>query len=228
MIEAPRAPAADGFGRGPRLRLLPALIVVAAVILTLRVVDMWQGVEVLAQEATRDEAALQEPAVDPAGAGGVEGQASEAGQPAQPLGLDPLRMTETEIQLLQELSARREQLEARERSLAEREALLAAAEGRIDEKVLRLESLQATIEGLLVEFDEQEEEQFGSLVRIYENMKPRDAARIFEQLDMTVLLEVIGRMRERNSAPILAQMRPDRAQQVTLQLAQRRELPIER
>lgn len=228
MTETARTPSADGFGRGPRLRLLPALIVVAAVILALRVVDVWQGVEVLAQEAARDEATLQEPATDAAGTGGAEGQATGAPPAPRPLGLDPLRMTETEIQLLQELSARREQLEARERALAEREALLAAAEGRIDEKVLRLEGLQATIESLLVEFDEQEEEQFGSLVRIYENMKPRDAARIFEQLDMTVLLEVIGRMRERNSAPILAQMRPDRAQQVTLQLAQRRELPIER
>lgn len=215
--------AQNGFDRTPRLRVLPALIVVAAVILALRVADIWQSAEVLAQEATRDAAALQ----DTAGAGSGE-TAEEASPAPAPLGLDPLRMTETEIQLLQELAARREQLEARERALAEREALLAAAEGRIDEKILRLEGLQATIENLLVEFDEQEEAQFGSLVRIYENMKPRDAARIFEQLDMTVLLEVIGRMRERNSAPILAQMRPDRAQQVTLQLAQRRELPIER
>jgi len=212
------AGAGTGFGRTPRLRVLPALIVVAGVILALRVADIWQGVEVLAQEAAREETSQQEPA----------GDAAQLEEAPPPLGLDPLRMTETEIQLLQELAARREQLEARERSLAEREALLTAAEGRIDEKVLRLESLQATIESLLVEFDEQEEAQFGSLVRIYENMKPRDAARIFEQLDMTVLLEVIGRMRERNSAPILAQMRPDRAQQVTLQLAQRRELPIER
>lgn len=209
--------APPSFGRAPRLRLLPALIVIAAVMLALRLADIWQDVEVLAQEAARAPATQQAAAEETAGP-----------LPAPPPGMDPLRMTETEIQLLQELAARRDQLEGRERSLSQREALLTAAERRIDEKILRLEGLQATIESLLVEFDEQEEAQFASLVRIYENMKPRDAARIFEQLDMRVLLEVIGRMRERNSAPILAQMRPDRAQQITLQLAQRRELPIER
>ena len=59
-------------------------------------------------------------------------------------------------------------------------------------------------------------------------MKPKDAARIFEELDMEVLLEVIERMKERKTAPILAQMNPQRAKTVTLELAQRRELPLPR
>jgi len=59
-------------------------------------------------------------------------------------------------------------------------------------------------------------------------MKPKDAARIFEELDMEVLLEVVERMKERKTAPILAQMNPQRAKTVTLELAQRRELPVPR
>jgi len=59
-------------------------------------------------------------------------------------------------------------------------------------------------------------------------MKPKDAARIFEELDMAVLLDVIERMKERKSAPILAKMNPVRAKAITLELAQRRELPIPR
>jgi flagellar motility protein MotE (MotC chaperone) len=42
---------------------------------------------------------------------------------------------------------------------------------------------------------------------------------------MIVLLEVIGRMKERKTAPILAQMNPRRAKTITLELAQRRSLP---
>ena len=57
-------------------------------------------------------------------------------------------------------------------------------------------------------------------------MKPKDAARIFEQLDMVVLLDVIERMKERKSAPILAKMKPQRAKEITLELAQRRGLPV--
>jgi flagellar motility protein MotE (MotC chaperone) len=45
---------------------------------------------------------------------------------------------------------------------------------------------------------------------------------------MEVLLEVVERMKERKTAPILAQMNPERAKTVTLELAQRRELPIPR
>jgi flagellar motility protein MotE (MotC chaperone) len=103
-----------------------------------------------------------------------------------------------------------------------------AAEGRVDRKLEELKALQATIEGLLVQHDQQEEEQMQSLVKIYESMKPKDAARIFEQLDMVVLLDVIGRMKERKSAPILAMMDPERAKEVTLELASRRSLPIPR
>jgi flagellar motility protein MotE (MotC chaperone) len=65
-----------------------------------------------------------------------------------------------------------------------------------------------------------------SLVKIYENMKPKDAARIFDQLDMDVLLDVVERMKEARVAPILALVNPQRAQDITIQLAERRKLPI--
>ena len=60
-------------------------------------------------------------------------------------------------------------------------------------------------------------------MKIYETMKPHDAARIFEQLDMPVLLGVFGHMKERNAAPILAAMDPTKARAVTLALAERNE-----
>jgi flagellar motility protein MotE (MotC chaperone) len=56
-------------------------------------------------------------------------------------------------------------------------------------------------------------------------MKPKDAARIFGELDMVVLLDVIERMKERKIAPILAEMNPQRAKAITIELAQRRGLP---
>ena len=53
-------------------------------------------------------------------------------------------------------------------------------------------------------------------------MKPRDAATIFNDLDMPVLLQVVDRMKEAKAAPVLAAMQPDRARLVTAQLAQMR------
>lgn len=139
---------------------------------------------------------------------------------------DPLDLSDEEIVLLQQLGQRRKEIEQRAREIEQRAALLEAAEQRIDDKVEELKQLQAAIQEMLVQHSEQEEDQLRSLVKIYENMKPKDAARIFEQLDMLVLLEVVDRMNERRVAPILAKMNPSKAQEVTLELAQRRELPI--
>ncbi len=141
---------------------------------------------------------------------------------------DPFALTDDEIELLQALAARRQEIEERAQQLRERTALLQAAETRIDQKIGELKALQRTIEALIVQHDEQEEAKLRSLVKIYESMKPKEAARIFEELDMEVLLEVVDRMKERKSAPVLAKMNPTRAKEVTLELAARRQLPLEK
>ena len=134
-------------------------------------------------------------------------------------------VTEGELSVLQDLSERREELGARERALTEQEALLAVAERRIDQKIEELNQLRGELEGLLSTLRTEQDEQMVSLVRIYETMRPGDAAAIFNGLDMPVLLDVLQMMSERRSAPILAAMEPERARQVTAQLALRRELP---
>jgi len=138
---------------------------------------------------------------------------------------DPTLLTQSEIELLQQLAERRETLDNREREIEQREGLLQAAEVRINEKVIELQALQATIEQLIKTYDDQQEAKIGSLVKIYENMKPKDAARIFEELDMDTLLLVAERMKERKLAPLMAQMNPEKAKEMTVELAKLRQLP---
>ena len=138
---------------------------------------------------------------------------------------DPTLLTQAEIDLLQKLAARREVLDARERELESRLGFLRAAETRIDKKVEELKGLQATITRLLKAYDDQQKAKVDSLVKIYETMKPKEAARIFEQLDMDTLLLVAERMGERKLAPIMSKMNPDKAREVTVELARARELP---
>lgn len=134
-------------------------------------------------------------------------------------------MSSSEIDVLQKLAGRREDLDQRNRELDMREGLLKAAETRIDKKITELKTLQTSIDALIKKHSEQEEAKMSSLVKIYEVMKPKDAARIFEQLDMPILLSVIERMSERKIAPILAEMNATKAKSVTSELAQRRQLP---
>ena len=139
---------------------------------------------------------------------------------------DPTLFTQSEIDLLQELSDRREQIERMSKQITLREGLLRAAEKRIGKRVAELKQLEKTIQALIKTHDEQQESKMASLVKIYEAMKPKDAARIFEQLDLDTLLIVAERMKERRLAPVMAQMNPEKAKDVTVQLSKLRELPL--
>ena len=100
--------------------------------------------------------------------------------------------------------------------------MIKAAEGRIDKKIAEMKSLQANVESMLKQVDDQDDGKMKSLVKIYENMKPKDAARIFEQLDMPILLGVITRMKEQKVAPIMEAMDPMKAKTITDAIAMRR------
>lgn len=149
-----------------------------------------------------------------------------AAPPPPPGGTEPGSLSQTEMDVLQKLTARRDSLDLREKDIERREAMLKAAEDQIDRKVAEMRTLQTTIEGLLRQYNDQEDNKMRSLVKIYENMKPKEAAKIFEQLDMPIMLEVIERMKEQRVAPILAEMDPSKAKNVTAELAQRRQIPV--
>lgn len=139
---------------------------------------------------------------------------------------DPFDYTDEEIDVLQQLSKRREALDLRARQLDEREALIQAAEQRMDQKMAELKALQAMVENLLKQRSDEQEAELKSVVKMYENMKPKDAAQVFEEMDMDVLLDVVERMNERKAAPILALVTPTRAKEITFELAQRKVLPL--
>ena len=130
-----------------------------------------------------------------------------------------------EVEVLQSLSRRRDELDTREKRISEREALLSAAEREVDRKIAELNKIKGDLESLLGQQQTMEEDRLLSLVKIYEGMKPKEAATIFNTLDMDVLLTVIGRMSERKSSPILAAMEPEKARIVTMRLAEQRTLP---
>lgn len=130
-----------------------------------------------------------------------------------------------QMRLLEDLAKRREQLDAREKNLDTREALMKATEKQIDEKIGEMTALKDQIEKLLGQQETEEADKIKSLVKIYEGMKAKSAAEIFNQMDMNVLLQVISKMSERKSAPIIAAMDPARANELTVRLTEMKKLP---
>ena len=131
-------------------------------------------------------------------------------------------LSANEKTLLQDLRRRRQSLDERERAINERNGLLEAAELRLQRKIDDLTQLQSRLEQADKARNERKDADWIGLVKVYQDMKPRDAAAIFDVLDMRVLLEVLDRMNDRKAAAILAAMQPERARIATQMLAQRR------
>jgi flagellar motility protein MotE (MotC chaperone) len=56
---------------------------------------------------------------------------------------------------------------------------------------------------------------------MYENMKAKDAAKIFDRLEMRVLIDVVSLINPRRMSDIMAQMQPEMAERLTVELANR-------
>jgi flagellar motility protein MotE (MotC chaperone) len=151
-----------------------------------------------------------------------QGVPPPAGAPIEPVEVTPPPVADAEKTILLELRQRRQELEEREAAVVARESLLAAAEQKLATRVAELTALQKKLEALEVSRKEHEDASWQGLVKLYEAMRPRDAATIFNDLEMPVLLQVVDRMKEAKAAPVLAAMQPDKARDLTAKLAQMR------
>jgi flagellar motility protein MotE (MotC chaperone) len=225
-------------------RLLPILAVVIGGVLAVNAVTgaadvpaLLQGAKAWAEEAAVDPKAEAEAKIK------AEAAAKEAsaktpvspglsllppGKPAPPVcaptaaelarqaGLSP-----SELQVLQSLGARRNQLDQREQGLDVQLALLAAAEAKLDAKIKTLNGLKGDIKGLLGQAEAQKQSELDRLVKVFEAMKPKDAAARMAILDDSVRLHVGAKMKDRALSAILAQMPPVQAKELTEKLANR-------
>jgi flagellar motility protein MotE (MotC chaperone) len=211
------------------VRVLPVLLGVAAVVLVLKAQDVYTGVQTVGAGLPISAAQAQSPAPRPATApvAAPARPADVAAAPTFEMPRDVSQLSQSEVDLLQALAQRRDLIERRERDITQREMLLQVAERRLEQKASELEQARAELQGLLNRSSEAEDGRLRSLVRIYEQMKPREAAQIFDQLDLAVLIGVVERMKETKVAPILASMQPERAKVVTAMLADRGEVPAQ-
>lgn len=215
-----------------KVRLFPVLAVSAALLGGVKVVAVWNGVSALvppvmaadaehvekAGEAAPAEKAADDKAAAESAAENADAQQAEL-QPDSDGNYSP-----AELQLLQSLSQRRAELDKREKDLDMREQVLKVTEKRLQDKLAEIKKVQDQVNAALKTYDDKEDAQLDSLVKVYETMKPEDAARIMSTLDMKVLIDVAQRMNERKIAPIMAAMDSATAKKLTMELATRKPL----
>lgn len=169
---------------------------------------------------------------DPDITGSTHGAPKEPPKPAAPEtkmeGGTPVKIDETQPQvsaseraILERLQARRQEIEARQREIDIRESLLKSAEKRIEGKVEEMKAVETRISATQAEQKAAEAQRMKGLVTMYEGMKPKDAARVFDRLEMGVLIEIASAIAPRKMSDILGLMSSEAAEKLTVEMARR-------
>ena len=145
--------------------------------------------------------------------------------PGKVIDIGSANFSKSEMDLLKELAKRRDMLDKEKQAMTTREQILNATEVKIDQKVAELKTRQSQLEALMKQYDQKENGKILSLVKIYETMKPKEAAKILNELEMPVLIKVVSNMKEVKVAPIIASMDPAKARDLSIELAKQK--PIE-
>jgi flagellar motility protein MotE (MotC chaperone) len=133
--------------------------------------------------------------------------------------LDAASISPSERALLERLSERRKELEKRQNELEMRDTLLRAAEKKLEERLNELKLAEDRIVAATQQKDEQELHRLKNLVTMYESMKAKDAAKIFEKLEIRLATEVARLINPRRMSEIMSEMTPQAAQRLTVELA---------
>src|SRR5829696_1130448 len=132
------------------------------------------------------------------------------GQPTSP----------AERALLERLGERREEIQ-KGHELELRERLLENAERRIEARLNELKGAEDKASEAQGKRGDTEAAAIRNLVTMYEAMKPKEAARVFDRLPIDVLVPVVMQMNPRKMAEVLAVMSPEAAEKLTVALATR-------
>jgi flagellar motility protein MotE (MotC chaperone) len=130
-------------------------------------------------------------------------------------------MSPAEKALVERIGQRRDEMEQRIRELDLREKLLETAERKLDGRVGELKAVEEKLDAKKDEKEGAESQGLKKLVIMYENMKPRDAARVFDRLPADVLVPMVLQMNPRKMSEVMASMSAEAAEKLTVGLAQR-------
>jgi flagellar motility protein MotE (MotC chaperone) len=145
-------------------------------------------------------------------------------RPAQPL--PPQAASASERAVLERLQERRGTMDQRAQELEMRENLLKAAERKLDGRINELKDIETKLDVGAQAEKAEADKQIKTVVIMYESMKPKEAARVFERLNLQVLVPIVTAMKPARMSEILAAMSPESAEKLTVALAVRGREPM--
>ena len=218
-----------------KIRILPIFIFVAVLMFTVRVnsvFDVLKG-EIKSEVSVNNKAFAQEDSVkkeetleDVLKQSLASSEASKKMETVRDVSSDSFKPVKensdysaSELKILQSLASRREKLTKKEKNIERKLIQLEAAEKQIDAKIAKLQNYETKLKELIGKYNDGEKKKSQSLVKMYSTMKPKDAARIFNTLDMDILINMFENMKPSTASAILSKMNSERAKEITAELA---------
>jgi flagellar motility protein MotE (MotC chaperone) len=120
--------------------------------------------------------------------------------------------TKEDIDHFAKLNDRKKEIDLREEELNRLEAELQNQKKELEAKMKKLEETRGQISTTLEDRVKVDEQKVDTLVQMYSNMKPSNAAKIIETIDEDLAVEVLGKMKKKNAAEIMNLLKPEKAQ----------------
>lgn len=130
---------------------------------------------------------------------------------ANALGPDPdPEVSRAEADLVKDILARQSTIEGEQQQLDQQKHVLNAARAVLDQKMNTLDASMASLEQKQAAHREVMDAETDRLVKIYEDMPPKEAAAVFNIMDIHVLVAVTSKMNTRKVSAIMGNMSPER------------------
>lgn len=142
--------------------------------------------------------------------------AANAAKPSQ--SADP-EVAKAEADLVQNILTRQSTFDDEQKNLEEQKHILDAAQAAINEKMRNLDSSMAALAERQAAHRETMSAETDRLVRIYEEMPPKEAAAVFNIMDIHVLVSIANKMSPRKISAVMGYMMPERVNIVSQYMA---------
>ncbi|MEX1235228.1 MAG: hypothetical protein WEB56_09615 [Roseovarius sp.] len=123
--------------------------------------------------------------------------------------------------MLKSFQARKAQIDRQEEEMRDRQQALTVAERQLQSQLAQLEAAEDKLRQTLTMADTAAESDVDKLTKVYESMKPKQAAALFEVMDPDFAAGFLGRMKPDAAAAVMAGLSPQAAHTFSVVLAGR-------
>lgn len=117
-----------------------------------------------------------------------------------------------DFDFVRDFKERKKALDQKEEELKAWETEIQTQKSELDTKIAEIQKIRNDISAQLEERVKADQTKIDTLVQVYSQMKPSQAAKVFESLDEDLAVDILSKMKKKSAADILNLLKADKAQ----------------